>query len=127
MSESRPPRAPKGRGSRGSRRGESTRADSGAPVHADVPAESSAAESLDRETADRPGIESADSGEPLYERIRRRAYELFIARGGTPGSELEDWLVAERELIESRRDDRRAVEPRPEEQRREGPPSQESR
>jgi hypothetical protein len=29
-----------------------------------------------------------------------RAYELYIARGATPGNELGDWLRAERELIE---------------------------
>lgn len=30
--------------------------------------------------------------------IRRRAYELFTARGGTHGYDIEDWLKAEREL-----------------------------
>ncbi len=32
------------------------------------------------------------------EEIRQRAYEIFLARGATPGHELEDWLQAEREL-----------------------------
>lgn len=32
------------------------------------------------------------------EQIRRRAYELFLARGGQPGRDFEDWLQAEREL-----------------------------
>jgi hypothetical protein len=31
--------------------------------------------------------------------IRRRAYELYQERGGTPGHEDEDWLVAEREIL----------------------------
>ena len=31
--------------------------------------------------------------------IRLRAYELFIERGGQPGSETEDWLSAEREVM----------------------------
>ena len=31
--------------------------------------------------------------------IRRRAYELYQERGGTPGHEVEDWLVAEREVL----------------------------
>jgi hypothetical protein len=31
--------------------------------------------------------------------IRGRAYELYLARGGQPGRELEDWLQAERELM----------------------------
>jgi hypothetical protein len=35
---------------------------------------------------------------PTPERIQRRAYELFEARGGGPGHELDDWLLAEHEL-----------------------------
>jgi hypothetical protein len=30
--------------------------------------------------------------------IRFRAYELYLARGDQPGSALDDWLQAEREL-----------------------------
>jgi hypothetical protein len=30
--------------------------------------------------------------------IRKRAYQLFVARGRVPGWELDDWLQAEREL-----------------------------
>jgi hypothetical protein len=30
--------------------------------------------------------------------IRRRAYEIYLERGEQPGSELDDWLQAEREL-----------------------------
>jgi hypothetical protein len=30
--------------------------------------------------------------------IRRRAYEIFEARGGQSGHEVEDWLKAEREI-----------------------------
>jgi hypothetical protein len=33
-----------------------------------------------------------------HEEIRRRAYEIYLERGGLPGDELEDWLRAEREL-----------------------------
>ncbi len=36
-----------------------------------------------------PGIE---------QRIRERAYELYSTRAGGTGSELEDWLEAEREI-----------------------------
>jgi hypothetical protein len=35
---------------------------------------------------------------PTREQIRQRAHEIFVARGGEPGRELEDWLQAEREL-----------------------------
>jgi hypothetical protein len=38
-------------------------------------------------------------GTPLPEEgIRRRAYEIYLERGGQPGSALDDWLQAEREL-----------------------------
>jgi len=32
------------------------------------------------------------------ERIRRRAYELYVQRGNESGSELDDWLQAEEEI-----------------------------
>jgi len=32
------------------------------------------------------------------EEISRRAYEIYLERGEQPGTELEDWLQAEREL-----------------------------
>ena len=35
---------------------------------------------------------------PLEERIRRRAYELYVQRGNQSGSELDDWLQAEEEI-----------------------------
>ena len=31
--------------------------------------------------------------------VSRRAYELFLRSGSNPGSELEDWLAAERDVI----------------------------
>jgi hypothetical protein len=37
-------------------------------------------------------------GRSLEEEIRRRAYELYLERGGTPGNESEDWITAEREV-----------------------------
>jgi hypothetical protein len=30
--------------------------------------------------------------------VERRAYEIYQARGGSHGSDLDDWLQAEREL-----------------------------
>jgi hypothetical protein len=35
---------------------------------------------------------------PTPEAIRLRAHQIFLARGGVPGRELEDWLLAEQEL-----------------------------
>ena len=38
-------------------------------------------------------------GKPrLEERIRRRAYELYVQRGNESGLELDDWLQAEEEI-----------------------------
>jgi hypothetical protein len=36
--------------------------------------------------------------EPTQEQIATRAYEIFLARGGEPGHNEEDWYQAEREL-----------------------------
>lgn len=37
-------------------------------------------------------------GHGIEEQIRRRAYELYLERGSTPGNESEDWITAEREV-----------------------------
>ncbi len=34
----------------------------------------------------------------VTEKIRQRAHEIFLARGGTEGTALDDWLKAEQEL-----------------------------
>jgi hypothetical protein len=36
--------------------------------------------------------------EPRLERIARRAHEIYEARGGQHGRDLDDWLRAEREI-----------------------------
>lgn len=38
------------------------------------------------------------SAPPTYEAIQARAYEIFLARGGNPGTDSDDWFQAEREL-----------------------------
>ena len=35
---------------------------------------------------------------PSEQEIAARAYEIFLSRGATDGSDLDDWLQAEREL-----------------------------
>jgi hypothetical protein len=35
---------------------------------------------------------------PTHEEISRRAYDIFLSRGGEHGRADEDWLQAEREL-----------------------------
>jgi len=37
----------------------------------------------------------------LRARIAKRAYELYLERGCRPGCDLEDWVDAEREVLES--------------------------
>ena len=39
---------------------------------------------------------------PAYEAVQYRAYELYLQRGATGGSELEDWLAAEKELASAK-------------------------
>lgn len=36
--------------------------------------------------------------EPTREQIERRAYEIYLARGGEHGSDLADWVMAEQDL-----------------------------
>ena len=40
----------------------------------------------------------ASSHSTREQEIRFRAYEIYLQRGEQPGSELENWLQAEREL-----------------------------
>jgi hypothetical protein len=48
-----------------------------------------------------PAAEQEMDAAGREERIRRRAYELYLERGGAPGDEVEDWLRAERETREA--------------------------
>jgi hypothetical protein len=55
---------------------------------------------VDREAAsnaDTSADEPDQSDMSDEERIRARAYELYLERGGGPSDEMEDWLRAERE------------------------------
>ena len=49
----------------------------------------------------RPRATATDEGQPRasYDDVARRAYELFLARGGTHGRDWDDWLSAERQLL----------------------------
>lgn len=44
------------------------------------------------------GKQAKSSPQPTREDIERRAYEIYLERGGSEGCEMEDWLQAEREL-----------------------------
>jgi len=53
--------------------------------------------------ADSDRRRSADTTQPVTappnaDDVARRAYELYEARGGEPGADLDDWLKAESEL-----------------------------
>jgi len=54
------------------------------------------------------GAESGRCGccQPSDEETAKRAYELWLARGATPGHDVDDWLEAERELRHTRRRER---------------------
>ena len=41
-----------------------------------------------------------ESRQPLAEEITRRAYRLYLERGGEHGRDVEDWVRAEKELID---------------------------
>jgi Protein of unknown function (DUF2934) len=40
----------------------------------------------------------SESRAPNHDEVRRRAYEIYLERGGLPGQELKDWFQAEREI-----------------------------
>ncbi len=42
--------------------------------------------------------ERTPTAQPTQEQIRIRAHQIFLARGGTPGNPVSDWLQAEQEL-----------------------------
>jgi hypothetical protein len=43
--------------------------------------------------------ETPDAASPDHrDRISMRAYELYVARGGSDGGDFDDWLAAEREI-----------------------------
>jgi hypothetical protein len=44
-----------------------------------------------------PGSKSPEF-KPKPDEIRRKAHEIYLARGGGQGLELDDWLMAEREM-----------------------------
>lgn len=40
---------------------------------------------------------------PTHDVIERRARDIYVAQGSQPGRDLENWLTAERELLEEKR------------------------
>jgi hypothetical protein len=46
----------------------------------------------------------SDKRKPSREEIERKAYEIYERRGGQDGTDVEDWIAAERELSEPARE-----------------------
>lgn len=63
----------------------------------------SARRSQTRRETDSPSVDAPLRDNPpgdAYnrDRVAMRAYELYMARGGSHGADIEDWLAAEREF-----------------------------
>ncbi len=43
-------------------------------------------------------LESISETVPHEERVRQRAYEIYLLKGSEPGSELDDWFQAEQDV-----------------------------
>ncbi len=56
---------------------------------------SKAAEKSSAEAA----VQTAES-HPTRGEIELRAHQIYLERGGAPGQDVDDWLQAERELVE---------------------------
>jgi hypothetical protein len=44
-------------------------------------------------------VMATSTKEIWQERVRKRAYELYLGRNRRPGNEVQDWLQAEAELL----------------------------
>lgn len=64
-----------------------------------------------RATPRRRTVKASDdaSGQSRNEEIARRAYEIFLSRGGGHGHDFDDWLEAEREVSERREEAERSA------------------
>lgn len=49
-----------------------------------------------------PAVEKSRNlkAQPTKEEIALRAYHIYLERGGAPGDEFNDWIIAERQLAE---------------------------
>jgi DUF2934 family protein len=54
----------------------------------------------------------AAKSHPSTEDIAIRAYQIYLERGGAPGTALDDWTRAERELLEKSSKPRRKLGPK---------------
>lgn len=68
------------------------------------PADERTSSTNERTSAPGSGQPRSDSDDQRR-RVEQRAYELYLSRGGAHGSDWEDWLTAERELVANRSGD----------------------
>lgn len=59
----------------------------------------------DEETPRVPEVGPAENPTttPDPRRVAERAYELYLSRGGEDGRDMDDWFVAEQELIRNQK------------------------
>lgn len=58
---------------------------------------------------DQVGSRTSSRKNPLMEDIERRAYEIYLGRGGTHGRDMDDWLQAERQVLEELKSNRASL------------------
>lgn len=60
---------------------------------------------MEVQSASNPNRQSLTDGlgENLRDRIQQRAYKLYEERGAAPGHELDDWIIAESEVMREER------------------------
>jgi hypothetical protein len=58
-----------------------------------------------------PGVQLENV--PGVEEIRLRAYQKYIERGGADGHDLDDWLLAEQELVQTAKAEQATARPDP--------------
>jgi hypothetical protein len=63
----------------------------------------------DQQMPSRRRSDSQPRRDPITEAIALRAFELFLARGGQHGHDLDDWLQAEREFAKAAQSGRPAA------------------
>jgi len=73
------------------------------PVVIPTEAESRAFDLESQEAAAGPDDAGPAPGQQHEDEIRRSAYERYLRRGGAAGSEVEDWLEAERAFDQNQR------------------------
>lgn len=75
------------------------------PIQSSSQRDSPQSSSVQSKTPQRPmqpisASSSSSSSVDVQEAVRRRAYQIYEQRGMTGGSEIEDWLQAESELLD---------------------------